>query len=370
MTRGSGSGTDVDVAVVGLGLGGAATAWALSRQGGRSVAAFDAFEPGHVRGSSHGHARIFRRAYPDPFYIELTGRAERLWEDLQAAAGETLLTRVGGLDHGSGREPERLVALLRRQGAAAELLDPDEAARRYPALRFDGPVAFTPGSGVIDPERTIGVLTRLAERAGAHIAYNTKVESVEPAGDGVRLRTAAGECRAGAAVVAAGAWTGPLLAGLLPLPLPLTVTQQQVFFFRPRAGLDDHAWPTLIHQPDADGTAVYGLPEGGLYKLGEHALGNPPTSGDARTFTINPAARDRAVNYVRRWLPGLDPAPVQETTCLYTATPNEDFVLDRHGPIVICSACSGHGAKFTPLIGELAAGLAVGRPPLPRFTLS
>lgn len=257
--------------------------------------------------------------------------------------------------------------LLREQGVAAELLDPAEAARRHPALRFDGPVAYDPRGGVIDPERAIAALTRLAEKAGAHISYNTRVESVEPDGDGVRLRTAAGECRASTAVVAAGAWTGPLLAGLVSLPL--TVTQQYVFFFRPRNGHDDHVWPTVLHGEPADGIAVYGLPEDGLYKVGEHAMSNPPTTGDTRTFVVDPAARGRIMAHVRTWFPGLDPSPVRETTCLYTSTPHEDFILDRHGPIVICSACSGHGAKFTPLIGELAADLALSRPPLPRFTL-
>jgi sarcosine oxidase len=85
---------------------------------------------------------------------------------------------------------------------------------------------------------------------------------------------------------------------------------------------------------------------------------------------IDPAARARVASYVRRWLPGLDPAPVSALSCLYTSTANEDFILDRHGPVVICSPCSGHGAKFAPLIGEMVADLAGGRPAVPRFTLA
>src|SRR5689334_11609364 len=126
---------DIEVAIVGLGLAGSAAARALSRRG-RSVAAFEAYGPGHRRGSSHGHGRIYRRAYLDPLYVELTGRAGRLWAELSESAGEPLLTRTGGVDHGPGREPARMAALLRDHGVAAELLEPAEAASRWPGIRF------------------------------------------------------------------------------------------------------------------------------------------------------------------------------------------------------------------------------------------
>lgn len=165
-------------------------------------------------------------------------------------------------------------------------------------------------------------------------------------------------------VVAAGAWTGPLLDGLVPLP-PLTVTQQQVFFFEPR---EPGPWPTIVHSSSGEGLDIYALPEGPWVKLGEH-LGSTVTTAEARDFTVDPEARERALAYVREWLPGLDPAPRSEVTCLYTWAPGEDFVLDRHGPIVVCSPCSGHGAKFAPLIGELVTDLLEGAPPIDRFAL-
>lgn len=352
---------DIDVAIVGLGLAGSAAAWALSRRG-RSVAAFEAYGPGHRRGSSHGHARIFRRAYLDPLYVELTGRAGRLWEELEEQAGERLLTRTGGVDHGPGREPERMAALLREHGVAAELLDPAEAARRWPGIRFEGPVVFDPEGGVLDPEAAMAALVRLAVDAGAHVAYDTPVRALRPDSDGVTLTTDTGTWRARTVVVAAGGWTGPLLDGLVPLP-PLTVTQQQVFFFDRE---DPGPWPTVVHGETS--LDLYALPEGPYFKVGEHVNG-AVTTADDRDFTVDPAARERAVAYAREWLPGLDPVPRSELTCLYTSTPNEDFVLDRRGPFVVASACSGHGAKFTPLLGELVADLVDGHKPIDRFAL-
>ena len=93
-------------------------------------------------------------------------------------------------------------------------------------------------------------------------------------------------------------------------------------------------------------------------KVAEHDGGVPTTA--AAPHAVDPSSRQRVVDYVQRWLPGLDPAPRNEATCLYTETPSEDFVLDRVGDLVVCSPCSGHGAKFAPLIGELVADLVTG----------
>lgn len=354
----------VDVAVVGLGLSGAATALAVARRG-YGVAAFEAYAPGHPRGSSHGHSRIFRRAYLDPLYVELTGRAGALWERLEADAGQPLLARVGGLDHGPGREPERMTALLREHGVAAELLDPADAARRWPGIRFAGPVMRDPEGGVLDSEAAVAAMVRLAVAAGASVAYETPVRDLEPGEDGVRFTAGGQAWHARAVVVAAGSWVGPLLDGLVTLP-PLVVTEQYVLFFTRR---EPGPWPTVIHGPEPGRLDMYAMPEGPLFKVGEHTNGTV-TTADTRGFTVPPEARDRLTGYVREWLPGLEPVPRSETSCLYTRAPEEDFILDRRGPIVVCSPCSGHGAKFAPLIGELAADLVDGGDPLPKFALT
>jgi glycine/D-amino acid oxidase-like deaminating enzyme len=169
-------------------------------------------------------------------------------------------------------------------------------------------------------------------------------------------------------IVAAGAWLEPLLGAQVPLP-PLAVTQTQAFHFAPR---EPAPWPVFIRY---DEMVMYGLPAGrdgevpGAIKLGEHS--GTVTTADGRDGIVDPAARDRVSALVRQHLGGLDPEPVGEVTCLYTSTANDDFILDRHGPFVVCSPCSGHGAKFAPLIGEIAADLACGStPPERRFTLA
>lgn len=351
--------TDLDVAVIGLGLAGSATAWALTTRG-RSVTAFEAFAPGHQRGSSHGHSRIFRRAYQDPFYVDLTGRARELWRRLEDAAGEQLLVPTGGLDFGDAERLALMAEALTAAGVPAERLEPDVTAARWPGMTFDGQVLYHPGAGVLEPERTMAAMTRLAAGGGAHLVYETPVTAVERDGDGVRLHAANESWRARTVVVAAGGWTEPLLSGLVELP-SLSVTQEQAIFFRP---YEPGPWPTFIEEDHA----IYGLPEGSLVKVAEHHRGKK-TTADTRDGVVDPVARERVISYVRKRLPGLDPVPQAELTCLYTTTMNEDFVIDRRGPIVVCTACSGHGAKFAPLTGELAADLVEGRPPLPRFAL-
>jgi sarcosine oxidase len=378
-----------DLIIVGAGLAGAAAARSAAARGA-SVVVLEQFGPGHRYGSSHGSARIFRRAYPDPLYVRLTGQAGEQWRVLEAAAGETLLTMTGGIDFGALRDPVGLHAVLAGCGVPADLLPAEEAGRRWPQFDFTaaGPVLFHQDAGVLDPDRAVAALLRLATARGADVRFDTQVTSLAAGGDGAVIRAGDEEFTAPVAVIAAGAWTAPLLEGLVRLP-PLAVTQQQVFHFAPAeqdkppnpahpATTTAHPaaepWPAFIGYDEAG--YCYALPGGrdgvvpGAIKVGEHDPG-PVTSAAGRDFRVDAAARARVTGFVRRRLPGLDPTVVNEVTCLYTWTANEDFILDRRGPFVVASPCSGHGAKFAPLLGEFIADLAAGRPaPDPRFTLA
>ena len=359
-----------DVVVIGAGLAGSAAARALASRG-RSVVLLEAFQPGHRRGSSHGSARIFRRAYRDPLYVQLTGEAQRLWRQLADEAGEELVLTTGGIDFGPDREQEKMYEVLRALGVPAELIPPGEAAERWPGVAFGtDPVMFHPDAGMIDAERAMGAMRTLAEAAGVQVHYNSPVLSVAASADGAQVRTADRTWQAPAVVVAAGPWVEPLIGGQVSLP-PLVVTQQQAFHFAPRAAAGPR--PVFIYRSEV--AAMYGLlagRDGGVpraIKIGEHGHG-PVTTGDGRDGIVSPASRETVRAFVRDTLEDLDPDPVGELTCLYTSTATEDFILDRQGPFVVCSACSGHGAKFAPLTGEIAADLACGGiTPDRRFTL-
>ena len=364
----------VDVVIIGAGLAGSAAAWALASRG-RCVAVVEAFQPGHRRGSSHGSARIFRRAYPDPLYVRLTGHAQQRWRRLSEEAGEELVVTTGAVDFGPARAQEKMYDILTALEVPAELIPAAAAAERWPGISFGAdPVMFHPDGGVLDAERAMAAMRAIAVARGAQIHYGSRALRVEPYQSGATVHTAERAWRAPVVIVAAGAWLEPLLGGQVRLP-PLVVTQQEAFHFAPRDGAAPGAppRPVFLYHGEA---VLYGLLAGrdgevpGAVKIGDHSPG-PITTAEGRDGAVRPAGRQKVRAFVRDTCRDLDPDPVGELTCLYTSTATEDFILDRQGPFIVCSACSGHGAKFAPLTGELAADLACGGPPAdPRFTLA
>ena len=354
--------TTADVVVVGGGAMGSAAAWWLAREG-RSVVLLERFEAGHKRGSSHGRSRIFRLAYADTYYVELARRALPMWRELEDDAGEELLTTTGGVDHGPRSEVSAVADALGACGAAYDLIDGAAAAERWPGMRFGETVLFQPDAGCCNADATVAALQRRAAAHGAVVRTDAGAVVVEPSADGVLVRTDDGDYRSTTAVIACGPWAPKVLAGLVELP-PLLVTREQVFYFTPDDA--DLIWPSFIHHRSP---YIYGLDTPGMgVKVAEHHTGFP-TDADERSFDVDAEGRRRVLRYVQEWFPGLRPEPVAAETCLYTTTSTADFVIDRAGPLTVAAGFSGHGFKFTPLIGRLVADLALGRPAPPRFRL-
>lgn len=361
---------DVDVVVIGAGLAGSATAWALAKRG-IDAHVLESHELGHKAGSSHGSSRIFRRAYPQAEYVSLTGRAEKLWQELGVEYGEPLLRRTGGIDHGPDRGLEQIEKAFNELQVPCEVLTADDAQARWPGMHFEGPVLFTPQSGVIDANASVQALLAGAQTRNVKLSEKSPVERLEQSGNAVLVYTGGKAIRARRVVVAAGGWVPDLLPAEIATRLPnITVTQQQVFHFARRQPEID--WPVLIHK---DGDEIYALPSGSdggdapAFKIGEHERGDVTTAA-GRDYVVDAGSRERMLSYVRRWLPGLVDEVVAEITCLYTTTDDRDFVMDRVGGIVVASPCSGHGAKFTPVLGELLADLALtDEPGSDRFAL-
>ncbi len=358
------------ITVIGAGLAGSSTAWRLA-QAGHEVVVLEQDTPAHRRGSSHGSARIFRDAYAERLYVDLVRDSARGWAELEAA-GAALLTRTGALDHGEGHDPAGLARVLAAAGVEHELLGPAEASARWD-LEFTTPVLWHPGAGVLDAEAAVVAMLDQARAHGASLQQGWRVTGVRRHGRGYRVHAGDGRwVDAEQVVVAAGGWLPDLLTELaLPeaftaaLP-PLEVRQEQAYHF-PYARDGDN-WPTFIHK--TEDMVVYGLPGGrdagwSGQKVAEYNGGRRIRSAGAQDGVVHGENRRRVVAYVERHLPGLVPEPYAETTCLFTNTPTEDFVIDRAEGITVLSACSGHGAKFAPLLGELVTALVEGRDTVP-----
>lgn len=356
----------VDVMVVGAGVMGAMTAWRLALRG-RSVVLLEQFPLLHAHGSSHGQTRIMRVAYRDARYTPLAGEAIDLWRELETESDEHLLEQSGQLDHGEPEVIDDIEAGLRENRWAADRLTPEEAAERWPGMVFDRAVVFSPDGGRVFADRSVAAAVRAAERLGAVVHDRTRVERIERTATGARVHAATGSWDAGAVVLCAGPWLPELAGDLVPLP-PLAVTQQQPVHFAVRPGF---RFPSFVHHPGGTGPlsfGAYGLESPGEgVKVGIESTVRTVTAS-TRTYEEDPVVTAAAREYAERWLPGADTSQHTAVTCLFTDTADNHFILDRHGPIVVCSPCSGHGFKFAPVIGERTARIALGDasvPPLP-----
>ena len=322
-----------EVAVVGAGLNGLATAWALRRRGW-DVVVYEQFELGHTRGSSHGRTRIFRLAYPEESWVRLGQDALAGWRELEVESGEELLALDGLLElYREGVQSSQ--GALEACGVACELLTRDEAERRFgvrPAE--DARVLFQPDAGVVFADRALSAFAR-----GLRIETGRRIESLD-------------ELHEPAVVVAAGPWARRLLART-GIGLPVVETRETVAYFELEGPI-----PSVVAEVVTRGHGFYSLfdPVYGL-KVGSHMRG-VPADPDDEAGPDQQLVREIA-EWTRERFPNADPAPVHAESCFYTTTDDERFILERHGRIVVGSACSGHGFKFGPAIGERLAALAV-----------
>jgi sarcosine oxidase len=364
---------DVDHVVVGLGgLGSAAAYWLarLSDEAGRParVVGLEQYALGHDRGASQDHSRIIRLSYHTPHYVALARQAYRAWADVEAELGRSLIVRTGGLDlwpRGAAIPMEDYTSSLVAEGVPFELLDAAEIVRRYPPFRLDGDVVglFQADAGIAPAALGNAAHQQLATARGAELRAHTAVSGIHSDGAGELNVTAAGATyRTGSLVVCADAWTNDVLAPL-GVRLPLTVTREQVAYFpvRDPDGFAPERFPVWIWMDDP---SFYGLPvfgEPGAVKAAED-VGGQPTTAATRTFDSDEAALHRLTGFLARTVPGMvDGRTPRVKTCLYTLTPDRDFVLgDVPGhPGVQVALGAAHGYKFASWFGRTLAERAV-----------
>jgi monomeric sarcosine oxidase len=342
----------VQAVVVGAGVAGSATARALARAG-RDVVLMEQFQVGHTRGSSHGRSRIFRLSYDDPAFVRMAMNALPLWRELEEEVGRQLIVNTGGIDCGTDLRPH--VRALEQCGVSYELLDAAEVAERFPLLALPNgrKVLFQRDAGIALAEGAIKAFVTSAVAAGAELKEGCRVRELHVENNGVIVSSDTSTVRADVVVVTAGAWAKALLARV-GINLPVTPTRETVAYFRMD---EDVAFPTMV---DWDEPAVYALPSpGDGVKAGEHHAG--PVTDPDEVGGANDASVARLSDWVAERYPKADPEPIRAETCMYTNTSDESFILERRGPVVVGSACSGHGFKFGPLTGKRLAELATSR---------
>jgi sarcosine oxidase len=394
-----------DCIVIGVGGFGSGVLDHLARRGVK-VLGLERFGIAHDRGSSHGQTRIVRQAYFEhPDYVPLCRRAYELWAELQADAERTLWDLCGlmlaGPEDGEAIAGAKLSAKLHQ--VPIESLTAQDAAARFPGFRIPAEfsVVYERDAGMLFVEDCVRAHVARAIRRGASVRDDESVVSWESNGRSVTVTTNRGTYSAATFVITPGAWAGQLLPGL---PIPLQVVRKPQFwhatdneqhrvehgcpgflFERPggvldactpahpfRAGVLDACMPA---HPSRAGV-FYGFPslDGRTMKIAEHSGGQPVDDPLAVDRNVYPADTEPIARFLTEHLPGVDPIPTRHAVCMYTLTPDRHFIVDFHPEspnVIIGCGFSGHGFKFTPVLGEAMADLAtVGRTDLPIEFLS
>ncbi len=366
-----------DVVVVGLGAVGSATLHRLALAGVRAIG-IDRFDPPHDRGSTHGDSRITRLAIAEgAAYVPLVRRSHEIWRELEAETGEALLQQIGMLviaegdgapSHGQAGFLGSTIAIAQAHAIPHEVLSSAEIRRRYPQFQVNDAERgfFEPSAGVLSPERCVALQLRLARQLGAVVRTGETMLSLERCGDGVAVITDKDRIEAARVVLTAGAWLPGLAGGTLSAAA--RVYRQTLLWFEtdePALYQPSHCPVFIWQHGPAEQDYLYGFPL---------LPGTPGVKAASERYDtpVDPDQVDRVVSateaqaihsrHIAGRLRGVTNRLVKAATCLYTVTPDAGFIVDRlreDGAVIVASACSGHGFKHSPALGEHLAAMAM-----------
>lgn len=363
---------DYDAIVIGLGGVGSAAAFHLARRG-QKVLGLEQHTLGHRLGSSHGETRVIRKAYFEhPDYVPLLHRSYELWDELATLAGEVLFQRAGVLL--VGKPDGEVIAgsqdSARRYGIEVEALDSSQARRRFPGFHVpdDHIAVLEPDAGFLRVEQCVLAHCAAARTMGADLREGTVVEKFERRPDHVRVTINGLTHTAPTAVLCCGAWT----TGLWPeCPVRLEVRRKVTGWFPVSEG-SEQDWRRvpafLFEQPEG---IFYGLPsqDGRTVKVAEHTGGRVVANPDQEDRNVSLEELDSVGRFLSRSLSGVGSSPNRASCCFYTMSPDQHFCIGRipnFEHVVGVAGLSGHGFKFTSVLGEIASDLIVdGIPKLP-----
>ena len=368
-----------DAIVIGVGGMGSATLYHLAR-GGARVLGLEQFGIPHAFGSSHGSTRIIRLAYSEgPEYVPLLRAAYRYWRELEAVSGRSILQITGGLD--IGPEGSWTIEGSRQScvehGLAFEELGGMEVNRRFPGYRLPDAMraVYQPDGGYVRSEDAIEAFAAAAQAAGAEIVTDATVRGWERRGAGWRVHAAGERYDARKLVITAGPWVGALVPDLRPVCRP---ERQVMLWTEPLRADRFQPGRFPVFNMESPSGRYYGFPDdrGEGFKIGRYYhLRQQVTDPNRLDRECHP--EDEAVlrEGVAAYFPEADGPTRRMAACLFTNTPDTDFILDRapgRDDVFVAAGFSGHGFKFCSVVGRILADFCLDRPPqwdLGRFRL-
>ena len=357
--------SDFEYIVAGLGGLGSAAAYWLSRRAGKEVLGLEQFPLGHPHGESQDHSRIIRLSYHTPFYVRLAKQAYHAWALLEQDSGQKLILKTGGLDLWP---PNSIISMkdytesLQKENVDFEIIDAAEIMRRFPQFRLQNDITglYQSEGGIAPAARCNAEHQRMAREHGATLLENRPIESIssEEKRCIVRTKDETYSCRK--LVIAGGPWSNRMIAQF-GMELPLTVTQEQVNYFAAQKldSFQPDRFPIWIWMDDP---CFYGFP---VY--GENAVkvaqdvGGKEVSTETRTYDPDPEALQQVETFLQKFIPDAVGPVLYTKSCLYTLTPDRDFVIDQipEHPDCLIAIGAGHAFKFASLIGKILSELAI-----------
>ncbi|KAM9001519.1 peroxisomal sarcosine oxidase [Sarcophilus harrisii] len=358
-----------DAIVVGAGIQGCFTAYHFAKNK-RKVLLLEQFFLPHSRGSSHGQSRIIRRAYPENFYTKMMEECYQIWAQLENESGTKLYRQAGLLILGRKEEAELRVIQdnLSKHGVEHKFFNTEELKRYFSNIQLSrGEVGVWESSGgVLFADKALRVLQDLIRQLGGVIHDGEKVAEIKP-GFPVTVTTTIRTYQAKSLIITAGPWTNQLLLPL-GIQLPLQTLRINVCYWKEKVpGSFGENFPCFVGSfPHLAPHHIYGLPSreySGLVKVCYHH-GNKADPDERDCPSASPDLADVQLlrSFVRDYLPGLQPEPSIMERCMYTTSPDENFILDRHpkhNNIIIGAGFSGHGFKLSPVVGKILYELSM-----------
>ena len=372
---------NVDTIILGLGAMGSAAIYQLAKRGHR-VLGIDQFSPPHHYGSSHGETRIIRQAIGEgEEYVPLALRSYELWREIEREAGKELLVITGGLIletqqsnsmmHGRRNFLAQTIQCATRFNIRHEILEPQDIRKRYPQFAVTNEFGyFEYETGYLRPELCIQAQLQLAKRHGAQLQTNEKVLSIHPDGfnKGVIVKTDRAVYGADKLIVAAGSWVTQFLEP--SYAQHFKVYRQVMFWFKIQNDLQNQFLPGKLPIfiwifENGGENMFYGFPslDGKTIKMASEQYANVTTPERVDREITDDEKNTMYKDYLLGRLPGITNACDQAASCLYTTTPDFNFVIDFYPgqpQIIIASPCSGHGFKHSAAVGEVLAELVLG----------
>jgi len=354
-----------DVIIIGLGAMGSATSMFLSHNGVK-VIGFDSYSPPHEFGSSLGHTRVIREAYHEgTTYVPIVQRAYEIWFEMNENSKVPIIETYGGLLIGRKTgDIENALKSANKYDIPIKKMTTDEISQKFsvlnPPKEYIG--LLESRGGAVFVENSINHMLNTALNNGSIHKYNERVVRWSKKSNYYLVETNLGNYKAEKLVFSSGAW----ITKLLPtLKLPIKIERQVLFWFSPRKNPDKFK---SINMPNSgwdldNGLSFYTMPnlENRGFKVAMHHNGEF-VDPDTLIRESNDSDLKMVRDFLEEYIPDGNGELIDSKVCMYTDTPDQDFLIDSHPDdenIIICSPCSGHGFKFTPAIGEICSSLII-----------